>query len=207
MTMVPRRSVLGLAAVATLTLGGCGGVLDARKDPPPTEYRLDPRPNFPSDLPRGDWVLIVAEPDAEGVLDSSRMAIVTQGRVDRVADVTWSDRPAAMMQSAIVQAFQTSGRVQGVGTDRDDLPGRYLLQSTLDAFQLEPEGQGYAANVRLAARLLRLPGREVVGTQSFLAVAPAAARSNDAAAAAFDQAVTKLLEDLVPWTLRAARGR
>jgi cholesterol transport system auxiliary component len=190
-----------------MLLAGCAGVLDARNDAPPAEYRLNPQPTFPPDLPRGDWVLVVAEPEAEGALDSDRMAIVVEGRVDRVADVTWSDRPAAMLQFAIVQAFQASERVRGVGTDRDDLPGRYLLQSMLDAFQLEPEGEGYAARVELAARLLRLPGREVVGTTTLRQRVPTSQRSNRAAVTAFDSAVTGMLEDLVPWTLTAARGR
>ena len=85
-----------------------------------------------------------------------------QGRVDRLADVAWSDRATAMLQFVIVQAFQASGRLSAVGTDRDDLPGRYLLQSTLDAFQLEPEGEGYAADghaARPAAAAARPRGR------------------------------------------------
>ena len=93
-----------------------------------------------------------------------------------------------------------------MGTDRDDLPGRYLLQSTLDAFQLEPEGEGYAARghaARPAAAAARPGGRR--GTE----VHPARAgdrTSNAAAVAAFDAAVSGVLEDLVAWTLRAGRG-
>ena len=94
-----------------------------------------------------------------------------------------------------------------MGTDRDDLPGRFMLQSTLNAFQLEPEGSGYAATVGLNARLLRLPGREVAGAQAFSQRVTASERSNAAAAAAFDQAVTTLLEELVAWTLRTGRAR
>ena len=205
MTTIHRRDAIRFAATAPLLLAGCGGVLDARKDAPPSEYRLMAKPAFPNDLPRADWVLVVTEPEAEGALDSDRIAIVAQGRIDRVADVTWSDRPSAMLQFTMVQAFQASGRLKGVGTERDDLPSRYMLQSTLDAFQLEPEGQGLAASVGLNARLLRLPGREVVASKGFDYRAPAAERSNAAAVAAFDTAVAGLLEDLVPWTLRAGR--
>lgn len=205
MTTMHRRDVILFATAAPLLLAGCGGVLDARNDAPPSEYRLMAKPAFPDDLPRANWVLVVTEPEAEGALDSDRMAIVAQGRIDRVADVTWSDRPSAMLQSAMVQAFEASGRLRGVGTERDDLPSRYMLQSTLDAFQLEPEGEGLAASVGLSARLLRLPGREVVASREFTRREPAAERSNAAAVAAFDAAVTGLLEEIVPWTLRAGR--
>src|SRR5215213_3514235 len=59
------------------------------------------------------------------------------------------DRPSAMLQLAIGQAFQRAGRLSAVGTYRDALPGRFLPQSTLDAFQLEPEGQGFAVDMSL----------------------------------------------------------
>ncbi len=142
MTTTHRRGAIRLAAAAPLLLAGCGGVLEARKDAPPSEYRLMANPVFPDDLPRADWVLVVTEPEAAGALESDRMVIMQQGRIDRVADVTWSDRPSAMLQFAMVQAFQASGRLKGVGTERDDLPSRYMLQSTLDTFQLEPGGRG-----------------------------------------------------------------
>ena len=190
MTRTERRRVLTMGSCFPLVLAGCAGVLDAAKAPAPTEYRLTPKLTFPDTLPRADWVLIVAEPAAEGALDSDRIAVLAQGRVDRLADVAWS---------------QASGRLAAVGTDRDDLPGRYLLQSTLDSFQLEPEGQVYAADVRLHARLLRLPTRDVAGAQQFTRRVLATASSNTAAITAFDAAVAGVLEDLVAWTLSRRR--
>ena len=207
MSQIDRRAALGLALGTLPWLAGCGGVLDARNAAPPAEYRLMPDPSLGTDLPKRDWVLIVAEPQAAGALDTDRMTLITQGRVDRIADVTWSERPAAMLQFAIVRAFQDSGRLRGVGTDRDDLPARFILQSTLDAFQLEPEGEGYAAQIDLDARLLRLPGRDVVGGKAFRQRVPAAERSNAAAAAAFNQAATALVEELVAWTLKTGGSR
>ncbi len=202
-----RRGVMVLGAGLPLAFGGCAGLLTARNAPAPAEYRLTPRPSFPADLPRRDWVLVVAEPNAEGALDTARIAILNEGRVERLADANWSDRATAMLQFLIVQAFQASGRLRGVGTDREDLPGRYLLQTTLNAFQLEPEAGGYAADVRLYARLLQLPGRGIASAQEFVARVPAAAPSTEAAIAAFDQGVTVVLEELVAWTLRSARDR
>ena len=206
MTRHHRRTLL-LGAGLTLGLGGCTGLLAARNAPPPAVYRLTPKVTLPADLPRRDWVLIVAEPTAEGALDSSRIAIQTDGRVDRLADVAWADRPAAMLQSAIVQAFQASGKLRAAGSDREDLPGRYLLQLAINAFQLEPEGDGYAADVRFHGRLLALPGREIAGGQDFAARMPAGARTDAAAVAAFHAALSGLLAELVAWTLRTGKPR
>ena len=198
-----RRGLLALGMGSSL--GGCTGLLASRRAPPPTEYRLSARPTFPSDLPRRDWVLLVAEPNAEGALDTSRIAVLAQGRVERLADVAWSDRATVMLQFLIVQAFQAANRLRAVGTDRDDLPGRYLLQSILNAFQLEPEGSGYAAQVSMHARLVALPTRQVAGARDFRQRVTAAAGSNAAAVAAFDTAVAQILADLVAWTLRTGR--
>ena len=205
MTRHHRRTLL-LGAGLTLGLGGCTGLLAARNAPPPAVYRLTPKVTLPADLPRRDWVLIVAEPTAEGALDSSRIAIQTDGRVDRLADVAWADRPAAMLQSAIVQAFQASGKLRAAGSDREDLPGRYLLQLAINAFQLEPEGSSYAAQISLHARFVALPTRQVAGAQDFTQRVAATATSNEAAVAAFDAAVAQILADLVAWTLRTGRA-
>ncbi|WP_299009444.1 ABC-type transport auxiliary lipoprotein family protein, partial [uncultured Caulobacter sp.] len=134
------------------------------------------------------------------------IAVLAQGRVERLADVAWSDRATVMLQFLIVQAFQAANRLRAVGTDRDDLPGRYLLQSTLNAFQLEPEGSSYAAQVSLHARLVALPTRQVAGAQDFTQRVAATATSNEAAVAAFDAAVAQILADLVAWTLRTGRA-
>lgn len=201
-----RRHLIALGAGAPLLLGGCARLLLGGKAPLPSEYRLTPAVALPAKLPKAAWILIVAEPTAEGAIKSVRIAVLAAGRIERLADVVWSDRPTAMLQFAIIQTFQDFGSLRAVGTDRDDLPGRYLLQSTLTSFQLEPEGDGYAAVVRLHARLLRLPGREVTGARDFVRRVAATAPSNDAAVAAFDAAVSGVLADLVPWTLQTGRG-
>mgnify|MGYP001419277325 CR=1 FL=1 len=202
----PRRPVLAGLATALAT-GGCARMLIGDRTPP-TEFRLMPEVELASDLPAVDWILIVAEPNAEGALDSERIAVLSDGvRIQPLAEAIWSDRPTAMLQFAIVQAFQRSGRLPAVGTDRDALPGRYLLQSTLDAFQLEPEAQSFAVDLSLHARLLRLPTREVVSAAEFSRRVPTAGNSNEAAVAAFNRAAGGVLADLVAWTLRRGRAR
>jgi ABC-type uncharacterized transport system auxiliary subunit len=207
MRLADRRRAIVLGAGLPLALGGCTGLLAARNAPPPAEYTLTGTPSLPEDLPRRDWVLLVAEPNAEGSLDTSRITMLADGRVERLAGVVWSDRATVMLQFLIVKAFQGADRLRAIGTDRDDLPGRYLLQTTLNDFQIEPEGAAYAAQVNLNARLLALPTREVAGARDFSQRVLATAASNDAAVAAFDEAVASILGEIVAWTLRTGRAR
>jgi ABC-type uncharacterized transport system auxiliary subunit len=205
MTVMRRRCLVAL--VLTAPLGGCASMLIGSRTPP-TEFRLMPETGSAEDLPKVDWVLIVAEPNAEGALDSERIAVLSDGvRIQPLAEAVWSDRPTAMLQFAIVQAFQRSGRLPAVGTDRDALPGRFLLQSNLDAFQLEPDGRGFAVDMSLHARLLRLPTREVVGATELSRRVPATGNSNEQAVAAFNHAAGGVLDDLIAWTIRTGRGR
>jgi ABC-type uncharacterized transport system auxiliary subunit len=78
---------------------------------------------------------------------------------------------------------------------------------TLDAFELEPEGGGFAVDMSLHARLLRLSAREVVGATELSRRVPAAGNSNEQAVAAFNRAAGGLLDDLIAWTIRTGRGR
>ena len=108
MRLADRRRAIILGAGLPMALGGCTGLLAARNAPRPAEYTLTASPTFPADLPRRDWVLLVAEPTAEGSLDTSRIAILAEGRVDRLADVVWSDRATVMLQFLMVKAFQSA---------------------------------------------------------------------------------------------------
>jgi cholesterol transport system auxiliary component len=202
-----RRRVLlrGLAATAGAVVGAtaCVPKLPGQGAGPRT-FRLTPKTTFPADLPRVAWSLAVAEPTAEQALDTTRIAVLTGGTaVDYVAQATWVDRAPAMVQALIVQSFQASGAVAAVGTDRDRLRAQYLLRSELRAFQLNRGGDGAGTvRVRLDPTLLRLPRREPVGRTSLAAEVAPDAPGTDAAIAAFDAALGKMLRELVAWTLR-----
>jgi cholesterol transport system auxiliary component len=198
-----RRLVrLGSIGVAGLLLGACVPALPGQ-GPAPTVYRLTPKTTFPPDLPRVAWGLAVAEPTAERQLDTSRIAVVRSGyEINYYADASWADRAPSMIQNLIVQSFRRSGAISPVGTDRDRIRADFLLRSTLQALQTNFRGDDpTSVRVVLDAALLTLPGRETVGTESFMAEAIPAAREMGAVIAAYDEALGKVLKALVTWTL------
>jgi cholesterol transport system auxiliary component len=198
-----RRHVL-LAALAS------AGVLAAcvpGQGPAPRTFRLTPKNTYPADLPHVNWSLAVAEPTSEPALDTTRLAVVSDGTaVDYVALANWVDRGPAMVQALLVQSFQGSGRIEVVGTDRDRLRAQYLLRSDLRAFQLNRNGSGTVVRVRLDPALLRLPRREIVGRESFAANMVPEAKGVDAVVAAFDAALGSVLKQTVMWTLRTGQN-
>ena len=112
-----------------------------------------------------------------------------------------------MMQSLIVGSFAASGAIAAVGTDRDRLSANFLLRSSLRAFNLlRHEGAATIVRIRLDTQLLKLPGRELVGGETFAASVPPSSDSLDAAIKAFDEATDQVLKRLVIWTLATGRS-
>jgi cholesterol transport system auxiliary component len=200
-----RRLLLARSAGTGLMLTGCLPQLPGQ-GPQPRTFRVTPKYTFPEDLPKVGWTLAVAEPSSERTLDTTRIAVVTNGtNVDFVALAFWIDRAPAMMQTLIVQSFRNSGAIAQVGTNRDRLRPQFLLVSELRAFQIN-RGQGPdLVRVRLDAQLLKMPQRDSIGRESFAAELVPAAAGLDATVLAFDEATGKVLKDLVVWVLRAGQ--
>jgi cholesterol transport system auxiliary component len=145
----------------------------------------------------------VAEPISERTLDTNRIAVVTNGiNVDYVALAFWVDRAPAMVQSLIVQSFRNSGQLVQVGTNRDRVRPQFQLVSDLRAFQLNRGTGPDMVRVSLNAQLLRMPERDSVGRESFAADRAPTGSGIDAVVAAFDEALGRVMKELVAWTIR-----
>ena len=183
-----------LAALAACQLPGQG--------PPPREFRLTPKTTFPEGLPEVDWSLVVDRPTIVPSIDTVRIARTSGIEVEYYAGAAWVDRPAALIEPLIIESFQNSGAIRAVAGRRSDLRPDFMLQPGITAFQAEPAGSGPpAARVVISARLLTMPKREVAGTTEIGRSVPATAGDLPAIAAAFDDALGKVLKRLVEWTL------
>ncbi len=105
----PRR--LFLIGAASLTLSACGGDLLGPPEAGPI-YPL--RPAFPAAAggEKVNWALSMMRPDVPGGLDTDRIALLqADGTMDYYAKATYPDRLPAMMQRAVIEGFEASGRV------------------------------------------------------------------------------------------------
>jgi cholesterol transport system auxiliary component len=207
-TTLARRQLLSacaavpLLAAASCQLPGSG--------PPPREFRVTPKTTFDDNLPHVDWALVIDRPSSDPSFDTTRIARTSGVEVEYYADASWVDRPPAMIEPMIIQSFRNSGAIEVVAGRRSDVRPNFMLQTTITAFQAQPvDGGPPEARVVLDASLMAMPKREVVGTTEIGRSVPAQAATLDAIAAAFDDALGKVLKRLVEWTLvtgQAARG-
>ena len=198
-----RRAALALA----LGLGACAGIIPG-SGPPPDIYTLTPKSTFRADLPGANWQLVIEEPIATATLDTTRIAVSrSPTRVDYFAAARWSERAPQMVQTLLVESFENSNRIMAVGREAIGLRSDYNLRTDLREFQAEYYHADGAprVRVRLNAKIVKQPKRDIIASQTFEHVEPAAGKSMPEIVAAFDVALGKVLRRAVEWTLMVAR--
>lgn len=203
-----RRHLLRLALAAPVAgLASACEVAVPGQGPPPDLYRLSPKSSFDDDLPNVDWQLVIETPTANAGIDTTRITLQrTPIKLEYYARSQWSDRAPLMIQTLIIESFENSGRIISVGRDVIGLRADYQLKTELREFQAEYFNGRPRAHVGITARLVKMPRRAIIGAQSFRAEVPATADEIEAIVDAFDEALGKVLRQLVQWTLKVGRA-
>ena len=210
----PRRVFLrGIGALSLASaLSGCGvGELLPGQGPPPRLFRLSPKSTFDADLPTVDWQLVIEEPISPTGLSTTRIPLQRRAvELEYYARANWTDRAPAMVHTLAVESFENSNRIIAVGRESLGLRSDFILKLDLREFQTEYSGDGPPdAHVRLNAKLVQMPQRTIIGSQRFTRKVTAKADTLEDIVAAFDDALGKVLKELVTWTLKSgqdARG-
>ena len=198
-----RRVLHGLAGASSLALlGACSGLVPGQS-PPPTLYRLTPKSTFREDLPSVDWQLVLETPVADAALNTTRIALMSGPmQVEYYARSSWTDRAPLMIQTLMIESFENSERIISVGREGVGLRADFLLKSELRELQAEYyDSDTPVAHVSVNAKIVAMPSREIVASRSFDRRIPAAADSMEEVVQAFDDALGKVLKNLVEWTI------
>ncbi len=196
-----------IAAGAALILGGCELIKAAEE---PTDlYTVTPKSTFDSDLPAVYWQLAVEVPAAAANLNTGRIAIAqTRTSSDYYAKTAWTDRAPLMVQTRIVDSFEYTRKIVAVAREAIGLRADYVLQPDLRNFEAMYFYSGAPiVRVRIVAKLVRMPDRQIIGEASFERCVRARADKVPKVVEAFDQALGSVIKRLVSWTLRAAPPR
>ena len=204
-----RQALRGLAALPGLVmlpgfglLAACSGIVPGQT-PPPTLYRLTPKSTFREDLPPVDWQLVLETPVANAALNTTRIALMRNAlQVEYYARSSWTDRAPLMIQTLMIESFENSDRIVSVGREGGGLRADFILKSELRELQAE-YGKGGApeAHVALNVKMVAMPLRDIIASESFGTRVAAGADRMDDVVLAFDEALGKVLRDIVEWSI------
>jgi cholesterol transport system auxiliary component len=198
-----------LTGAAALALSGCSSNLIG---PPPAGQIYTVQPVFPAPGGGGgaqpaagvDWALAVMRPDVPGGLDTDRIALFQPGGLqDFYANATYPDTVPALIQRALVDGFEASGRIGAVAREQDALHADYKLVTEVKDFSAHYATRDGIPTVTAAitAKLVTVRRRKIVGS---LAVSHSAGAGTNSVAAV-TQALTTVLgqcvRDIIAWTL------
>jgi len=214
MTVPTRRRVSlwggGLLAAGATALSGCSVELPGSGDPPRI-YVLTPKSTFDDDLPRVDWQLLVEPPLAAAGISSSRIALRRSLiELEFFARAAWTDAAPKMIQTLIIESFENSGKIVSVGRQAIGLRADFILKSDLREFQAEfisedgtpmPAGEAPNIRARMNVKLVKMPERAIVGSNTIEYVLPAPGPAMVQIIEGFDDALGKILKRIVNWTL------
>jgi cholesterol transport system auxiliary component len=207
-------------AVATLALSGCID-LPISQDDAPRLYVLTPKSTFPDDLKAVNWQLLVDSPVSPAGLNTARIALQDSPIELRYFSLaSWTDFAPSMVQALTVESFENSGKIVSVGREQIGLRADFLLKTELREFQAEYEERLPAnttalgptasppwARVRINAKLVKMPQREIVAHQTFERRIRAKANTMSDIIDAFDEALGKTLKSMVVWTLETGEAQ
>ncbi len=199
-----------LIRVAALALGlsACTGLMPG-SGPAPDLYTLSPKSSFDTALPEVSWQLVVEVPFASGGLATQSIALRSNALEMRYfAGARWIERAPRLVQTLLVESFENTGRIVAVGRAAD-LRSDFNLKSELREFQAEYESEAAPPliRVRLNAKIVQQPQREIIASENFEATARAAGTNMAGIITAFDEAFGKVLRRVVEWTLITADSR
>ena len=204
--------ILRLAALAgaVVLLAGCQFIsaVDAATEPQDL-YTVTPKSTFDSGLPSVYCQLAVEAPAAAANLNTGRIAIaMTPTSTDYYAKAAWTDRAPLMVQTRIVDSFENTRKIVAVARESIGIRANYVLQPDLRNFEaLYYYGKPPIVRVRIIAKLVRMPDRQIIGVASFERCVRARADSVPKVVDAFDQALGSVIKRLVAWTLRTPPAR
>jgi cholesterol transport system auxiliary component len=189
---------------ACLAVGACTAAIELARPDPPRLYALTPKSTFADDLPRVDARISVEAPTATAGLNTAWIALrPTPTTLEYYAGARWIEVVPVMVQNLLLESLDNASRLDVLGREVVGIRADYALLTHSREFQAEYTGDGSpVVDVRIQARLVRLPRRTSIAATSAGFTVKAEDRSMQAIVAAFDEGLGKALRGIVEWTVR-----
>jgi cholesterol transport system auxiliary component len=188
-------------ALIVLSLVGCSKMFT---EPPRPLYRLTASSDFPTNTRHVSAQLSIGVPYAPNAIDTTRIAMSrSPTSLDYLADGDWTDRAPAIVQTALIEAFENSKAVNAVGPDSLDLRADFVIQGDLRHFEAVYDSASATPVVwiALAVKLVKVPEQKILAETLISAREPAAANATPSIVVAFNTAMAGVAKQVVSWTL------
>ena len=168
-----RASTLALGCLSLLIMSGC---LSLPKNS--EKYKLFYLKTLPfSEKERASlhpvkWQLILEDPSCDGRLNTDRIVVQSSSaEITHISGARWVDRLPNLIQQLLLNLFENSGQIKGVGTSLDGLDADYVLLIDIRDFELMVR-ESKEVRIRIFAKMMRLKDREIVGAKTFESIVP-----------------------------------
>lgn len=146
--------------------------------------------------------ILVPTPAALKALDSENIVIHdAPSSITYLKGAQWGDRLTNLVQARLVQAFENSDAVGGVGRPGDGLAINYQVQADLRDFGINASSSPQTARIELAVRVLNDKTGEVRATRVFTSTAPVSGVGNKAYIRALDAGFNDVTRQIVAWVV------
>jgi cholesterol transport system auxiliary component len=196
----PRRRALIVAAWAA-PFASCNVLSSA---PAPQIYRLSPLADEPPPRRVLRKRLVIDIPTASESLDTDRIALIRdRTRFDYYANSLWTDRVPVLVQTLLVEAFESDGGFAEVGRDAQALTPEYLLKTEVRRFEavyVSAADKTPAVVAAIDLGLVKMPDHRMLGHTLVTSSSTASRNTLDSIVEAFDVTLGKILAECVDWT-------
>lgn len=157
-------------------------------------------PSVTSPRKQGRQILIAA-PSALKALDGENVVVRSgPNSISFLKGAQWADRLPNIVQSRLIQAFESTRRLGGVGRPGDGLAIDYQVISEIRTFDIDASA-GETAVVELAIKILNDKNGTVRASRVFRSTSSVSGPGNESYVAALDRAFDSATGDIVTWTL------
>lgn len=186
---------------------GCAGLNRLQNATEPTDlYDLTPKSTHSADLPPIRAQLVVEEPTAASAVNTDRITVKPNVyQIQYFPKARWVDRAPLLVQTMLVESFETTGKVASVGRQAIGLRADFTLLTEIREFQAEiggADGAPFTINVQLNMKIVKEPQGLIVGSRTFAHRIPATSGDMLAVVTAFDTALGKSMGEAIDWSVR-----
>ncbi len=196
--LLQRRSWLSRSTIALPLLAGLAGCGTAAKN---DTYDLTASATGSGPAAKSRQIL-VQQPTALKAIGSEQIVIrVAPSQIQYLSRAQWGDKLPRIVQAKLVEAYENSGKLGGVGVPGQGLAIDYQLVTDIRSFEIDTTG-GSRAVVEISAKILNDRNGAVRAQKVFRQEAPAGG-SNDGLVKALDRAFASVSAEIVNWTLQS----